>query len=173
MEGESDVYFLTKAVELLKAGGRVDATFEEKGIGLIALGGCDSLKHWIDRGCLKKINMKFGVLVDSDRKKAEEEVPTRKRQFKEKCEGDGGLFFITRKRAMENYLHPAAIHTRDGAEPVFDDFSDMRALFGGDVFKAVGRMNPTQLLERDLYVRDGKESHEILEIIGGFLSLAG
>jgi len=173
VEGESDVYFLTKAVELLKADGCVDATFQEKGIGLIALGGGDSLKHWIARDCLKKINMKFGVLVDSDRKNAEEEVPTRKHQFKEKCEADGGVFFITRKREIENYLHPAAIYTRDGAPPVFDDFSDMRALFGDDVHRAVGRMNATQLLERDVYVRDGKESHEILEIIGGFLSLAG
>jgi len=173
VEGDGDIEFLEAVAMLLKGAGKVGSTFPESGVGLLALGGADNLRHWITRKTMKRVNRRFGVLIDSDKKDPGHSVPQRKLNWKVACEAEGGTVFITRKREIENYLHPQAINRDRGKADPFDDFTDMKALFGENVIKAVKKMTVGELLERDFHIENGEEHHEILEIIEKFLSLAG
>ncbi|MGB6895265.1 MAG: hypothetical protein WBF37_04905, partial [Dehalococcoidia bacterium] len=65
------------------------------------------------------------------------------------------------------------VATCTGSEATFDDFIDMKATFGPNVVKAVQHMTADHILERDRYMQDGLEHHEILEMLQDLLSLAG
>ena len=171
VEGEKDIRFLETMADKLKEAGYIQHTFRERGIGIIAFGGTDNLRHWITRNSLKRLNRKFAVLIDSDQKSPSHNVCQRKLNWKKQCESEGGLFFITRKREIENYLHPEAIKKDRGLEDTFDDCTDIKKLFGENVITAVNHMSVDQILERDKYVENGQEHHEILEIIQACLRL--
>lgn len=171
VEGENDIYFLQKVSEILKQGNQVDKTLLEAGVGILDFGGADNLRHWITRSSLKKVNRKFAVLIDSDRKASGDPIPQRKINWKQRCESEGGFFFITRKREIENYLHREAIKRDRQKDKPFDDFTDMKTEFGPNVIKAVEAMTLDELLERDKYTENGIEKHELVEIVEAFLNL--
>ncbi len=160
VEGESDVTFLTRTSELFKEAGRIDRTFAEGGIGLIPLGGKDSLQHWVARKALRNLSVRYGVLIDSDRKRDQDNIPQRKLNWKAKCEKEGASFFITKKREMENYMHPDAVKNSVPEKyHDFDDFTDMKKEFGDNVCNVINGMDAKQLLERDKYMENGEEKH--------------
>jgi len=171
VEGEKDIEFLEAVAKILKGAGHIPRTLSDVGVGIIAFGGSDNLRHWITRNSLKRINRRYAILIDSDRKSLSDNVPQRKLNWKKQCEDEGGLFFITKKRELENYLHREAIKKDCGRDDAFDDFTDMKALFGENVITAVKHMSADQILERDKYDENGEEHHEILEIIQACLSL--
>ena len=96
----------------------------------------------------------------------------RKLNWKTKCEEDGGVFFILRKREIENYLHPNAIDLSGRAPQPYDDFTDMKKLFGENVYKVVSDMSCDEILERDKYEENGTERHELKEILQDLLALS-
>jgi len=82
------------------------------------------------------------------------------------------MFFILRKREIENYLHPNVI-IRSHRTPIpDDDFSDMKKIFGLHVYKVVADMTVSEILEADRYEEGKTEHHELEEIILALLSLA-
>jgi putative ATP-dependent endonuclease of the OLD family len=172
VEGPTDIYFLKKVAEILKDAGEIEYNFDDKNIGFIPVGG-DNLKCWIDLKALSRLNRRFGVFVDSDKNSENDSVKQRKFNWKDKCEIEGGLFFITRKKELENYLHLEAIRRDGGFEPkAFDDFTDMKKEFGTNIYKAINSMNVEELLERDFYTENGIDHHELKDIITTLLELA-
>ncbi len=171
VEGEGDVKFLTRASKLLKNAGRIDRTLDEARIGLIPLGGKDSLQHWVARKALRNLSVRYGVLIDSDKESPDQPIDQKKRNWEASCKAEGGVFFITKKREIENYLHPDAVKRvcRDPS-PDCGDFTDLKK-FNKEVINAIGLMTADQLLERDKYMDNGAERHEMLDIVQAFLRL--
>jgi putative ATP-dependent endonuclease of OLD family len=170
VEGPADILFWKTVASKLKEGGHLLYDFDDKQIGFVICGG-ETLRHWVNLRCMKRLNRRFGVVVDSDKKSERDNIPQRKLNWKQKCEEDGGLFFIVRKRTIENYLHHAAI-TRSGRPAVrYDGFTDMKSLFGDNVFKVISDMSPAEIMEMDKYYDSGTEHHELLEIVQALLTL--
>ena len=171
VEGPCDIKFFKTVASKLKEAGHIDADFDDKGIGFVITGGA-SIKYWIDCRAMNRLSRRFGIVVDSDKKDASHKVPDRKLHWKEKCEKDGGVFFILQKREIENYLHPDAIKHSGQSQDSYDDFTDMKKKFGDNIYKAVTLMSAEKILERDCYKKDdGTECHELKDIIQALLSL--
>ncbi|MBF6592005.1 MAG: hypothetical protein IVW57_15965 [Ktedonobacterales bacterium] len=124
---------------------------------------------------LCRLNRRFLAVMDSDRAGAAHPLPEGTLRRQEECVAQGGACVILRKREIENYLHPAAL-ARAGFPPlVFDDFTDMKALFNHRRIAAViEEMTADEMLARDHYVDErGEERHELLEILQSILALPG
>lgn len=81
VEGPSDIEFWKIVASKLKVGGHIDADFDDRSIGFVLCGG-ESLKHWIDLRAMHRLNSNFGVVVDSDRKAQQHNIPRRKLNWK-------------------------------------------------------------------------------------------
>lgn len=171
VEGEDDILFFETIADILAKAGRIPCTLCERGIGFVPVGGAENLKHWINRRALKGLNKNCAVIVDSDRRSPTHAIPRRKLNWKASCEEGGVKFHVLRKREIENYLHPTAVTAFTSSKADFDDFTDMKRTFGPNVVKAVQHMSADDLLERDTYVEDHVEHHEILEILEDLLAL--
>ncbi len=171
VEGPSDIEFWHTVATKLKTGGYISHDFNDKNIGFIISGG-ETLKYWISRRAMKRLNRHFGVIVDSDKLSPQHNIPGRKLNWKRDCEEEGGKFFILRRREIENYIHPLALIRSGRQNQSFDAYSDMKALFGENVFTCIRDMSPTEILEMDKYELNGNECHELLEIVNQLLGLA-
>jgi len=172
VEGPDDVMFWKTVAFKLKESGYLKVDFEDKEIGIIPIGG-SNLKCWINIRAMSRLSRRFAVVVDSDRKSPSDGIPQRKLNQKRECERQGGVFFILRKREIENYLHPNAIRRsgREISEPI-DAFSDMKKLFGKNVINVIKDMSADEILEMDKYEENGVEHHELKEILEALLNLA-
>lgn len=171
VEGPDDIAFWKEIASKLKQGGYVEADFEDRRIGFVITGG-DNLKHWVNQRAMCRLNRRFGVVIDSDRAAPEHVIPGRKLDWKKRCEADGGKFFVTRKRAIENYIHRDAIVRSGRTLKPYDDFTDMKAIFGEKVSKVILDMSCDEILEMDRYEENSIEHHELKEIIESLLALA-
>jgi len=172
VEGIDDVYFLRIIANKFKVSGKIKSDFEDQNIGFIPCGGGDTLKHWINLRAIEKINKNFGVMIDSDRKNPEDTIPGRKINWKNKCEKMGGKFFILRKREIENYLHSAALARAGKKQKNYNDFSDMKEIFGPHVIKVIEEMTTEEIIEMGRYQENGSNKNEIVEIVENFVNLA-
>jgi hypothetical protein len=170
VEGPDDITFWKTVGARLKHAGHLKVDFDDVQVGLLPFGG-DLLCHWIDSGAIQRLTPHFGVVVDSDRESPHHNVPGKKLNWKQTCEKAEGLFFILRKREIENYLHPDAIKRTGRELRAYDDFTDMKAVFGRNVIKAVDTMTAEEMLEMDRYEEDGVCHHELKEIVEAFLAL--
>lgn len=170
VEGINDIIFWKTLASKLKEAGHIEANFEEKGVGFIPIGG-SNLKYWIDLRAMKRLNRRFAAVVDSDRKSQIDNIPQRKLNWKKQCEQEGGVFFILRKREIENYLYPHAIRRSGRTLQQYNDFTNMKKLFGENVIKVVEDMTPDEILEMDKYEGKDAERHELKEIIETLLNL--
>ena len=171
VEGISDIHFFTTIASKLKASNHTVADYTDKNIGFVLCGG-GSLKHWIDLRAMERLNRRFAVVVDSDREHADQSIPGCKLNWKAHCEQQGGLFFILRKREIENYIHSDATGRSSRAVQPFNDFTDMKTLFGDNVYKVIDDMSSDEILLMDRYQRDGTVRNELLEITQALLALA-
>ena len=163
VEGPDDILFWTTIGEKFKVSGKIQLNFDEAKIGFIMCGG-ESLKHWIDMRAIERLNKNFAVVVDSDKKHDSHNIPGRKLNWKTKVEQSGGTFHILRKREIENYLHADAIQRARKIKKDYDDFSDMKELFGDKIIKIIPEMSTEEILEMDSYEENGSVNHELLEI---------
>ncbi|NIQ78470.1 MAG: AAA family ATPase [Anaerolineae bacterium] len=170
VEGPCDIFSWKTIAAKLKEGRHVDADFDDKNIGFVLTGG-ECLKHWIDLRAMGRLNKRFAVVIDSDRKGAEYAIPGRKLNWKSKCEAQGGLFFIVRKREIENYLHSEAIERSQRTVQPYDEFTDMKEAFGDNVYKVFADMSCDEILDMDCYAENGVEHHELKEIVEALLAL--
>jgi predicted ATP-dependent endonuclease of OLD family len=171
VEGPTDIDFLRWIASKLKDEGVIQSNFEDKNIGFIILGG-DNIKHWIDRRAMRRLNKRFGVMVDGDRKNSTQHIPQKKLNWKQKCEEEGGIFFILRKRDIENYIHHDTLIRAGCPEQEYDSFTDMKQIFGPNVYKYIHDMSANEILQMDLYNEGETQKHEIKEIIEKFLELS-
>ena len=171
VEGRDDVYFWRTLAQTLKQSGHIRADFDDLRIGLMPSGG-HNLKHWITLRAMGRMNRRFAMIVDSDRFSAAHDVLPEKLQWKRECEEQGGACYILRKREIENYLHRDAL-TRAGHTVVgYDDYSDMKQIYGRRVVEAMTHMTSDEILAMDCYDDDGYERHELCDIVEALLTLA-
>jgi len=170
VEGQDDIMFWKIVASKLKEEGYIGANFEDIKIGFIPVGG-SNLKCWIDIRAMKRLNRRFGVVVDSDRKSQTDNIPQGKLNWKTQCKQEGGSFYILQKRELENYLHPKAIERSGRTLRPYDDFTDMKKLFGENVIKVIQDMTLEEILEMDKYEENDAEHHELKEIVGVLLGL--
>jgi putative ATP-dependent endonuclease of OLD family len=170
VEGPDDIMFFTEIATKFKTVGIIDCDFNDKNIGFVPFGG-DNFKHWINRRALDRLNRNFLVIVDSDKTSHTCNTPQRKLNWKSKCEKCGGRFFITKKRAIENYIHEEAIKKSTLPFVPYDAFTDMKSLYGDNVSKLIRTMSCEEILEMDCYTNKEGEHHELKEIVEAILTL--
>jgi len=171
VEGSDDIFFWKTVASKLKEGRAISSDFEDKGIGLIPVGGVSNLKWWMNMSALKKLSQLFAVVVDSDKKSPSDSLHQRVLNWKSKCECEGGIFVCCQKHSIENYLHPKAIERSGRPLQQYDGFTHMKDLFGDNVFKVIKDMSAAEILEMDTYEENGNEHHELKEIVEKLLEL--
>jgi putative ATP-dependent endonuclease of OLD family len=171
VEGRDDVFFWRTLAQTLKRSGHLRADFDDLRIGLMPSGG-HNLKHWITLRAMGRMNRRFAMIVDSDRFSAAHDVLPEKLQWKRECEEQGGTCYILRKREIENYLHRDAIVRAGHTIVTYDDYSDMKQLYGRHVVEAISHMTSDEILAMDCFVVDGREYHELLDTVVALLALA-
>ena len=169
VEGPADQTYFETVAKTLKAAGKLPSEFTEKNIGVVLVAG-DNLRFYVEKGLLKKLHRNFGVIVDSDKKNPGDSISQKLLRWKTRCELDGGIFRILRKRSIENYLHPEAIRRVLGRNLNVDDFGDVKSQIPSYDWKkhlkpVVEAMSSDEILYMDKYLEDGNERHEILGIL--------
>jgi predicted ATP-dependent endonuclease of OLD family len=179
VEGKSDEVFLSSITKTLRNSGVVDSDFQEKGIGFVLVGG-DNLRFFVEGMHLKKINRRFAVVVDSDKKHAGDALSTKLLSWKSRCESAGGKFHILRRRAIENYLHPSAIKRVTGRDVTVTEFDNVKDLISSNygieshLRPIVSQMTPPEILEMGRYLDENQqERNELVELVKVLLNLAG
>jgi len=122
---------------------------------------------------MRSLTKRYGLFVDSDKRSEVDCLPDDRQRWKEECEADGAIVHFTRKREIENYLHPDVVNRILGKTVTIDDFSDIKNQLGPRCCGLVKHMTVEEILERDRWEdTDGNEHHELAEIISEFLTLA-
>ena len=91
-----------------------NAFFKALGIDLVAKNismmwvGGETLHH-VHVNELERLNPNFVILVDSELMSVNSTVPEWKKQLSNECENRGHVFFMTKRRSIENYFTEAAI----------------------------------------------------------------
>jgi hypothetical protein len=171
VEGKDDVFFWRTLARTLKESGHVRCDFDDLRIGLMPSGG-HNLKHWITLRAMGRMNRRFAMIVDSDRYSAAHDALPEKLQWKRECEAQGGACYILRKREIENYLHRDALSRAGHSIVAYDDYSDMKRLYGRRVVETITHMTSDEILAMDRYDEGGCERHELHEIVEALLALA-
>lgn len=103
VEGPDDVMALNHTADEYKKNGEIKNKFDEIGVVLIPIGGCDSIKHWVALNLLQQLSKPFYIYLDSDADSDTAISPNRQRLLDYGfIEGDD--FSVTRKRMLENYI---------------------------------------------------------------------
>ncbi len=122
VEGIDDVNAMHHNAELYKSEGHILSTFKDLHINIIPIGGCDSIKHWIHLDLLTKLGKPFFVFLDSDKDHLSADSKN-KANLESFGFVDGIDFLITKKRLLENYIHPTALERLvPGSTVTYGDF---------------------------------------------------
>ncbi|RLF67567.1 MAG: hypothetical protein DRN40_08465, partial [Thermoplasmata archaeon] len=98
VEGPTDVEFFKRLSGIIDDELRVDFENDPR-IVIIPLGG-STLKHWVDNHYLRKLGLSEIHIYDGDKKENERKAE----QINSRSDDSKG--FVTRKREIENYVHP-------------------------------------------------------------------
>jgi putative ATP-dependent endonuclease of OLD family len=179
VEGPADQFFLEAVSRTLYEAGKTACNLKDKKIGVVPVGG-NNLKFFVEKELiLKRLNRRFAVVIDSDRTQATDQIPTKVLNWKKKCEEEGGKFFILRKRAIENYLHPDAIKRVHGRPVTVEDYNKVKELISTDydwnkhLKPVVEAMTADEILEKDRYNEGTNVKHEFLELFDAVFKLVG
>jgi hypothetical protein len=170
VEGTDDIKFFTSVARKLKVAGITRYDFDDKGIGLISFGG-DNLACWMNIGTMGKISKHFIAIKDSDLKVRDQNIPGKIIKWTQKCTSDGGELIVLRKREIENYLHERVVKAAVNNFTPYDDFSDMKELFGKKIVNQIENMTAEEILQCDKYTVGTKQRHELKEIVEKILAL--
>jgi predicted ATP-dependent endonuclease of OLD family len=143
VEGIDDVNAMHHNAILYKQAGLIPNTFEELNVNIIPIGGCGGVKHWINLDLFTKLNKPFFIYLDSDKENANAISPNEQNLVSYGLTNDVD-FSITKKRLLENYIHPTVLQRLvpnavitytdfDHAKNFCKDYSDslIRAKLGG------------------------------------------
>jgi ABC-type cobalamin/Fe3+-siderophores transport system ATPase subunit len=141
VEGKNDIDALRSLASVLTKAGKIEPIQEESIFWTI--GGGETLKDWIERSYLEKLNVPQVIIRDSDRSAAAMPLSAEKRKWLQDMQANPNVTaFITRKRNMDNYIHPATISRMTNnvisIPPETDiDFVRMADEFGQQVTAAI------------------------------------
>lgn len=105
VEGQEDVRFVTKINQWMYEEKLVEATFAEKGLFILPVGGCGSLLAWLNFDLFSKLNGPWFILIDSDKGTDEAKQSQRHlHRIRAKYPWMQAHIHATFKREIENYL---------------------------------------------------------------------
>ena len=122
VEGIDDVNAMHHKALLYKQAGLIPQTFEELSINIIPIGGCGGVKHWVNLDLFTKLEKPFFIFLDSDKDNTAAASPN---EINLTNYGlvEGTDFVISKKRLLENYIHPNALQRLvPGAVVTYSDF---------------------------------------------------
>jgi len=175
VEGKSDLVFIKHTANKLKEAGYIGATFEEKRIALVPIGGCGNIKHWQTQRLIDQFGIPYFVLLDSDLGTREHEKNLR---VLENLQADGIRAYLTRKREPENYINSNCLGLPPGATCIFTDTDDAKQI----ICQQMGTRKTTviedywvlmtadQIRDAEKYMENGQERFEFTEMFSDFLS---
>ncbi|KWC88152.1 hypothetical protein WL58_07245 [Burkholderia cepacia] len=106
VEGKTDIDALRSLIGVMVAAGEIPA-IDETGIFWTIGGGDHTLKDWVERRYLDKLDVPQVMLQDSDRTAAALPLAQGKIDWLEEMNARPRVTaFLTRKRSMDNYYHP-------------------------------------------------------------------
>ncbi len=122
VEGIDDVNAMHHKATLYKQAGLIPNTFEELNVNIIPIGGCGGVKHWVNLDLFTKLEKPFFIFLDSDKENAGA-VSVNQTNLIAYGLALGADFVITKKRLLENYIHPTALQRLvPGAVVTYTDF---------------------------------------------------
>lgn len=109
VEGKTDIDAIRSMMQVLVAAGEI-AQIDERYIFWTIGGGDNTLKDWVERRYLDKLNVPQVMLQDSDRTSAALPIKAEKTTWLQDMQArPHTTAFLTRKRSMDNYFHPDAL----------------------------------------------------------------
>lgn len=145
LEGIDDVIAFTHTAEKYKESGKIDSTFEEKGVLLIPIGGCGAIQHWTNLQIIKKLNKPYHILLDSD-KEYEEHESSNLNKLKDLGYKDEDCS-VTKKREIECYIPSSYFKSLE--EPIdieYGDWDDVKKICASHAL--AGRLGGKKVCER-------------------------
>lgn len=141
VEGPTDIDALVSFATVLRSSGDLP-DFDETKIFWI-IGGGQTLKDWVERRYLDRIQFPQIYLFDSDRTSAQLPPPSieKERRIAEINRRPNCQAFLSRKRTIENYVHPDAIARQSDGKISLPanadlDYADVTELFRNAFDKA-------------------------------------
>ncbi|GHV97226.1 hypothetical protein lacNasYZ03_06930 [Lactobacillus nasalidis] len=171
VEGQEDVRFVTKINQWMYEAGMVDATFAEKGLFILPVGGCGSLLAWLNFDLFSKLNEPWFILIDSDKGTPEAKQSQRHlHRIRAKYPEMQAHIHATFKREIENYL----VFKEGKKKLVFEPYEDVKQHMYDLMQKrhqswskdktASKLMEEMQLPDlQDYYQKDGQTHRELVE----------
>ncbi len=176
LEGKSDVTFVKHTSDRLRVGGYIQATFEERGIALVPIGGCGNLKHWSTLKLIDQFDIPYGVLIDSDKGTNEEQKNI---DVIQALRSNGIKAYLTLKREPENYVHLDVLNLPSNSTLNFTDSCDAKVLIAAEKVSRKQNvienywtlMSTEQIREVEKYDDNGTERYEFTEMFNDLLSI--
>lgn len=124
VEGKHDIDALRSMAIVLAASNDIDPLAEDRIFWTI--GGGSALKDWIERRYLDSLGLPQVIIQDSDRRAAALPLDVRKQQWQLDINAQPHkTAFITRKRNMDNYIHPKTLDRLTGGKMVLSNGIDI------------------------------------------------
>jgi predicted ATP-dependent endonuclease of OLD family len=109
VEGIDDAKAMHYQADLYKQANLIENTFEELNVNIIPIGGCGGIKHWVNLDLFTKLGKPFFIFLDSD-KDNDEQISDNETNLLNYGLVKNDDFVITKKRLLESYIHPTALH---------------------------------------------------------------
>lgn len=167
VEGRDDLIFLRHLAEVYKDVEVVNSTFEDKDIAILPTGGCKNLKLWVTMQVVQQFSVPWAIFMDSDKESENDETYNMKVVSQYKSEG--AIAITTKKREIENYLHPSLFTE----EYVISDYNDVKKEIEKRIIsKRWTDMTFSLIQQRECYQdATGKQCFELQEIIKQLLDI--
>ncbi|EGO7886781.1 AAA family ATPase [Enterococcus faecalis] len=167
VEGRDDLIFLRHLAEVYKDVEVVNSTFEDKDIAILPTGGCKNLKLWVTMRVVQQFNVPWAIFMDSDKESENDETYNMKVVSQYKSEG--AIAITTKKREIENYLHPSLFTE----EYVISDYNDVKKEIEKRIIsKRWTDMTFSLIQQRECYQdATDKQCFELQEIIKQLLDI--
>ena len=128
LEGVDDCNAFNHLSNIYHNNNAIPEKLEDLGVVLIPVGGCGSIKHWVSLDILRSVNKPFYIHLDSD-KENELSISPNVEKLTEYGLTEGQEFSVSRKREIENYMHPDALERLvPGCGVDFTDWCDVKKI---------------------------------------------
>lgn len=126
VEGPDDVMAYTHTAKQYKLAGIINKDFEDLGVVLIPVGGCGSIKNWVNLDVIQKLNKPFFILLDSDKDAATASSPNLEKLQQYGYSIDS--YQVTKKREIENYIPSSYLSSHANHIPniTYGDWDDVK-----------------------------------------------
>ncbi|MDY6524840.1 AAA family ATPase [Acinetobacter faecalis] len=163
VEGISDVVFLKHIFLKLHESSQIKRNYiEDKNVHVLISGGSGNLKHWVNYKLIESLGKPWCAFFDSDNDGSNCSDYLLNIELQKKYNEQGVLFYLTKKRECENYLHPNLIKRISNGELdyVVDPYEDQKEKLHPLIapYKSVRK---TQLVEK---LWSQMSSEEVIEV---------